>query len=240
MKRRRFLFTILFLAGFLTIDPFFLRAEGLKPRDEAHRPQFHFSPAKNWMNDPNGLVFYKGEYHLFYQYNPVGIDWGHMSWGHAVSSDMVHWKDLPVALTEENGIMIFSGSAVVDWHNNSGLCRSTEKKDPSCLIAIYTGHSEHLQTQNIAFSNDKGRTWTKYEGNPVIDLHLAGFRDPKIFWHEATRKWVMVTVLAGQHKVRLFGSTDLKKWTALSDFGPAGATGGAWECPDLFQLPGRK
>ena len=133
--------------------------------------------------------------------------------------------------------MIFSGSAVVDWHNSSGLCRSSDKKNPSCLIAIYTGHSEHLQTQNIAYSNDKGRTWSKYEGNPVIDLHLAGFRDPKVFWHEAMRRWVMVTVLAGQHKVRLFGSTDLKKWTALSDFGPAGATGGAWECPDLFELP---
>ena len=237
MNFRRLLGAILFSSAFLTALSFSWPADEANARDQAYRPQFHFTPAKNWMNDPNGLVFYEGEYHLFYQYNPFGNDWGHMSWGHAVSSDMVHWKDLPVALMEENGIMIFSGSMVVDWHNSSGLCRSRDKKDPSCLIAIYTGHSEHLQTQNIAYSNDKGRTWTKYEGNPVIDLHLAGFRDPKVFWHEPTRKWVMVTVLAGQHKVRLFGSTDLKKWTALSDFGPAGATGGAWECPDLFQIP---
>jgi len=240
MNFRRLLGAILFSSAFLTALSFSWPADEANARDQAYRPQFHFTPAKNWMNDPNGLVFYEGEYHLFYQYNPFGNDWGHMSWGHAVSSDMVHWKDLPVALTEENGIMIFSGSMVVDWHNSSGLCRSADKadkKDSSCLIAIYTGHTEHLQTQNIAYSNDQGRTWSKYEGNPVIDLHLAGFRDPKVFWHEATRKWVMVTVLAGQHKVRFFGSTDLKQWTALSDFGPAGATGGAWECPDLFQLP---
>jgi len=221
----------------------FLSASGSDPvrsakemRQQPYRPQFHFTPPQNWMNDPNGAVYYKGEYHLFYQYNPFGNDWGHMSWGHAVSADLVHWRDLPIALKEENGIMIFSGSAVVDWHNASGFCRGSER-DPSCLVAIYTGHSEHLQTQNIAYSNDQGRTWTKYPGNPVIDLHLAGFRDPKVFWHEPTRKWVMVTVLAGQHKVRLFNSPDLIHWTLLSDFGPAGATGAAWECPDLFRLP---
>jgi fructan beta-fructosidase len=204
-------------------------------RQEAYRPQFHFAPTRNWMNDPNGLVYYKGEYHLFYQYNPFGIDWGHMSWGHAVSPDLVRWKDLPVALNEENGIMIFSGSAVVDWRNSSGFCLS-HQGDPSCLVAIYTGHSPHLQTQNIAYSNDNGRTWTKYLGNPVIDLHLGGFRDPKVFWHEATRKWVMVTVLSDRHQIRLFNSPDLVHWTALSDFGPAGAVGGSWECPDLFPL----
>jgi fructan beta-fructosidase len=205
-------------------------------RGQAYRPQFHFTPAQNWMNDPNGAVYYKGEYHLFYQYNPFGSDWGHMSWGHAVSPDLVHWQDLPIALTEANGIMIFSGSAVVDWHNSSGLCRG-DKGDPSCLVAIYTGASKHLQTQNIAYSNDKGRTWTKYAGNPVLDLHLASFRDPKVFWHEATKKWIMVAALSSQHKVRLFSSADLVHWTALSDFGPAGAVGGAWECPDLFPLP---
>lgn len=204
---------------------------------EDYRPQFHFTPARNWMNDPNGPIYYEGEYHLFYQYNPFGIQWGHMSWGHAVSSDLVHWKPLPLALAEENGVMIFSGSTVVDWNNSSGFCSGTGTKPPSCLVAIYTGNSDRLQTQNLAYSNDKGRTWTKYAGNPVIDLHLAEFRDPKVFWHEPTSKWVMVTVLASQHKVRFFGSTDLKHWTALSDFGPAGATGGAWECPDLFPLP---
>jgi fructan beta-fructosidase len=205
--------------------------------DEAYRPQYHFTPAKNWMNDPNGPIYYKGEYHLFYQYNPFGNEWGHMSWGHAVSRDMVHWQHLPVAIPEENGIMIFSGSTVVDWHNSSGLCKPVNAADPSCLVAIYSGHTQKLQTQNLAYSNDQGRTWTKYEGNPVLDLHLKDFRDPKVFWHEPSHKWVMVAALPTEHKVRFFGSTDLKHWTTLSDFGPAGATSGVWECPDLFPLP---
>jgi fructan beta-fructosidase len=133
--------------------------------------------------------------------------------------------------------MIFSGSTVVDWHNSSGFCHSQGAEDPSCLVAIYTGDSAKLQTQNLAYSNDNGRTWTRYSDNPVIDLHLASFRDPKVFWHETTQQWVMVTALSSQHKVQFFGSTDLKHWSALGDFGPAGATGGAWECPDLFPLP---
>ena len=209
------------------------------PRQEYQeplRPRFHFTPPRNFMNDPNGLVYYKGEYHLFYQHNPFGEVWGHMSWGHAVSRDMLHWEHLPVALREENGVMIFSGSAVVDRDNSSGFCQA-DGSDRSCLVAIYTGHGHDRQTQNVAFSNDRGRTWTKYAGNPVIDLHLKDFRDPKVIWHEGTRRWIMVTVLADQHKVRLFGSRDLKKWETLSDFGPAGATGGVWECPDLFALP---
>jgi fructan beta-fructosidase len=200
------------------------------------RPQFHFTPVRNFMNDPNGLVFYQGEYHLFYQYNPFGNVWGHMSWGHAVSRDMLHWQHLPVALREENGIMIFSGSAVVDRHNASGFCRA-HGRDSSCLVAIYTGHGHGKQTQNLAYSNDRGRTWTKYAGNPVIDLGLENFRDPKVFWYEPTHRWIMVTVLSDQHKVRFFGSSNLKQWEALSDFGPEGATGGVWECPDLFPLP---
>ena len=205
--------------------------------DEPYRPQFHFTPAKNWMNDPNGLVYYKGEYHLFYQYNPLGDEWGHMSWGHAVSRDLVHWRHLPVALREENGIMIFSGSAVVDRQNSSGFCATTGPDDRSCLVAIYTGHTSTRQTQNLAYSNDNGRTWTRYAANPVIDLHRRDFRDPKVFWHEASRKWVMVAALPPEHQVRLFGSPDLRHWTALSTFGPAGATGGVWECPDIFPLP---
>ena len=204
--------------------------------NENYRPQFHFTPAKNWMNDPNGPVYYKGEYHLFYQYNPFGNEWGHMSWGHTVSRDLVHWQHLPAALPEENGIMVFSGSTVVDWHNTSGFCQGSSH-DPSCLVAIYTGYTGTLQTQNVAYSNDNGRSWTKYWDNPVIDLHLQDFRDPKVFWHEASHRWVMVTALSPQHEVRFFSSPDLKHWTALSDFGPAGATGGVWECPDLFQLP---
>ena len=187
------------------------------------------------MNDPNGLVFYKGEYHLFYQHNPLGQSWGHMSWGHAVSRDMLQWEHLPVALREEDGVMVFSGSAVVDSNNTSGFCVPAGE-DRSCLVAIYTGHSPGKQTQNLAFSNDRGRTWTKYASNPVIDLGLSDFRDPKVFWHAPTSRWVMVTVLATQHKVRFFASPDLKRWQMLSDFGPAGATGGVWECPDLFAL----
>ena len=188
------------------------------------------------MNDPNGLVYYKGEYHLFYQHNPFGEVWGHMSWGHAVSRDLLHWEHLPVALREENGIMIFSGSAVVDSGNSSGFCHA-DGKERSCLVAIYTGHGRDKQTQNVAYSNDRGRTWTKYAGNPVIDLGLKEFRDPKVILARGYKRWIMVTVLADQHKVRFFGSRNLKDWDILSDFGPAGAIGGVWECPDLFPLP---
>ena len=197
------------------------------------RPYYHFTPPQNFMNDPNGLVFFDGEYHLFYQHNPFGIDWGHMSWGHAVSRDLLHWEHLPVALLEEDDIMIFSGSAVVDWKNTSGF--GMDGQPP--LIAAYTGHSQSEQTQNIAFSTDRGRTWTKYAGNPVITIGSREFRDPKVFWHDESQQWIMLTVLSDQHKVRFDGSPDLKRWTHLSEFGPAGMTDGAWECPDLFPLP---
>ena len=201
--------------------------------DERYRPQYHFTPAVNWMNDPNGMVYYDGEYHLFYQHNPFGNTWGHMSWGHAVSPDLVHWQHLPVAIPEADGVMAFSGSAVVDWKNTSGFGQGG--KPP--LVAIFTGAREKVQAQYVAYSNDRGRTWTRFGGNPVLDIGSAEFRDPKVFWHAATRRWVMVTVLATEHRVRLYGSPDLKRWTALSDFGPAAATGGVWECPDLFELP---
>jgi fructan beta-fructosidase len=197
------------------------------------RPRYHFTPPQNFMNDPNGLVFFDGEYHLFYQHNPFGEVWGHMSWGHAVSRDLIHWEHLPVALHEENGVMIFSGSAVVDWQNTSGF--GTPETPP--LVAVYTGHSETEQNQNIAYSTDRGRTWTKYEGNPILAIGARDFRDPKVFWHESTRHWIMVTVLSDQQKVRFDASTDLRHWTHLSDFGPAGGTDGLWECPDLFELP---
>lgn len=189
------------------------------------------------MNDPNGLVYFEGEYHLFFQYNPYGNEWGHMSWGHAISRDLVHWTQLPVAIPEANGIMIFSGSTVVDRDNSSGLCAAHGDNGPSCLVAIYTGFNGKTQNQNLAYSNDHGTTWTKYSGNPIIDLHLPDFRDPKVFWYAPSRKWVMVTALPPQHKVRFFASIDLIHWKTLSDFGPAGAVGGVWECPDLFELP---
>jgi len=206
---------------------------------ELYRPRFHYSPQRNWTNDPNGLVWFDGEYHLFYQYNPFASIWGHMSWGHAVSRDLVHWQELPVALAEENGVMIFTGSTVVDEQNSSGFCLAGRP----CLVAVYTGHTPRaangrpLQTQNLAFSNDRGRTWTKYSGNPVLDLHLADFRDPHVFWSAADRRWTMVVALPDQHQVLFWGSTDLKHWERFGEFGPAGATGGQWECPTLTEVP---
>lgn len=206
---------------------------------EPYRPQFHFSPARNWTNDPNGLVYFDGEYHLFFQFNPFGDRWGHMSWGHAVSADLVHWRELPVALPEENGVMIFTGSTVVDEHNSSGFCSGGKP----CMVTIYTGHTPEtktkhaLQTQNIAYSNDRGRTWTKYAQNPVLDLHMSDFRDPKVLWSERAKRWVMVVAFPNDHKVRFYGSSDLKHWETLSDFGPAGAASGQWECPELFEVP---
>ena len=202
--------------------------------DEQLRPRYHFTPPQNFMNDPNGLVFLDGEYHLFYQHNPQGEKWGHMSWGHAVSRDLLHWEQLPLALAEENGIMIFSGSAVADPANTSGLCGTA---GAACLIAIYTGHTGKKQTQNLAVSLDRGRTWKKYDGNPVIDLSRGDHRDPKVFWYGPSKRWIMVSVLADARTVRFFQSTNLKQWEILSDFGPEGSTGGAWECPDLFELP---
>ncbi|MFZ0828619.1 MAG: GH32 C-terminal domain-containing protein [Verrucomicrobiia bacterium] len=202
---------------------------------EAYRPQYHFTPEKNWMNDPNGLVYYEGEYHLFYQYNPFGDKWGHMSWGHAVSPDMVHWQHLPLALPEADGVMIFSGSAVVDWNNTSGFGKAGRPP----LVAIYTGYrsSDNLQFECVAYSNDKGRTWMKYAGNPVINIHSKDFRDPKVQWYEPGKRWIMTVSLSAEHKVCFYGSTNLREWTRLSEFGPAGGTAGVWECPDLFQVP---
>jgi fructan beta-fructosidase len=198
----------------------------------AGRPLYHFTPPKNFINDPNGLVFLADEYHLFYQHNPEGDRWGHMSWGHAFSRDLVRWEHLPVALREEAGIMIFSGSAVVDTRNSSGLGRP----DAPPMVAVYTGDGHGKQTQNLAYSLDRGRNWTKYAANPILDLHSNSFRDPKVFRHEPGR-WIMATVLADERKVRLWGSDDLKRWEKLSDFGPAGATKGVWECPELFEAP---
>src|SRR5437773_1097059 len=210
-----------------------LLATGGAP-DHPHRPRYHFTPERNFMNDPNGLVYFEGEYHLFYQHNPFGSDWGHMSWGHAVSTDLVHWRHLPVALREEGGVMVFSGSAVVDRRNTSGLCG---RPGVACLVAIYAGHGHGKQTQNLASSRDRGRTWTKYAGNPVLDIGSKDFRDPKVFWHEPTGRWIMVVALSEERKIRFYGSADLKSWSPLSDFGPAGSTKGQWECPDLFELP---
>jgi len=208
---------------------------------EKFRPQIHFSPPKNWTNDPNGLVYHNGEYHLFYQHNPLGNQPGHLSWGHAVSKDLLHWKNLPVAIPEDKTYVIYSGSAVVDKKNSSGFGKAG--KIP--IVAIYTGHADHspknpaerLENQQIAYSVDNGRTFTKYSGNPVLDLDQKDFRDPKVFWHEPTQKWIMVVVLPFEHDIKFYSSPNLKEWTHLSDFGPAGDIKDIWECSDLLEIP---
>ena len=203
-----------------------------------HRPAYHFSPAKNWMNDPNGLVFHKGVYHLFFQYNPLGDVWGNMSWGHATSKDLVHWQEQSVAIPFDANEGVFSGSVVVDTTNSSGF--GTRKNPP--LVAMYTSAytpasgRDGIQAQSLAYSTDDGRTWTKYSGNPVIDLNSREFRDPKVFWYAPAKEWRMVAVIATEHKVLIWRSANLKAWTRLSEFGPRNATGGVWECPDLFPL----
>jgi len=210
---------------------------------ERYRPLLHFTPPQNWINDPNGLVFYEGEYHLFYQYNPHGNTWGHMSWGHAVSTDLVQWQHLPVALGEYpdpatgDSTMIFSGTVVVDDNNTSGLCTGSH-----CLVAVYTSHvhknGEGLrQHQSLAYSNDRGRTWTRYAKNPILDIGQKDFRDPKIFWYAPRGYWVMALVLPDRYTVQFYKSENLIAWQLLSEFGPAGDTTRIWECPDLFLLP---
>lgn len=201
---------------------------------EKYRPQFHFSPPQNWCNDPNGLVYNNGLYHLFYQHNPFGNQWGHMTWAHATSKDLVHWKHLPIAIPEENGIMIFSGTCVVDKNNTSGF----GKNGKIAMVAIYTGHIENVnQSQNIACSLDDGVTWTKYANNPVLDLGKKDFRDPKVFWQQNKNYWVMAVMMPVEHIVQFYSSANLKDWKHLSDFGPIGDTSGVWECPDLTQVP---
>ncbi|WP_017730600.1 glycoside hydrolase family 32 protein [Nafulsella turpanensis] len=207
---------------------------------EQHRLQFHFTPPSAWMNDPNGMVYHEGEYHLFYQHNPDSTVWGPMHWGHAVSKDLVHWEHLPIGLYPDSLGTIFSGSAVADLNNTSGL--GTTENPP--LVAIFTYHNAEaeragrndFQTQGIAFSLDKGRTWTKYEQNPVLpNPGIRDFRDPKVMWYEAGQKWVMALAVAD--RISFYSSKDLKSWEHESDFGQdIGAHGGVWECPDLFPL----
>ncbi len=202
---------------------------------ERYRPQFHFSPRKNWTNDPNGLVFYRGEYHLFFQHNPTGINWGNMTWGHAVSPDLFHWTQLDNAIAPDKLGTIFSGSAVVDGNNTAGFQTGAEK----VLVCIYTsagGTSDESKgqpfTQSIAYSNDRGRSWTKYAKNPVLKNVAGSNRDPKVFWHAATKQWIMALFLDGQ-SYALFGSPNLKEWKKICDVPPFGCG----ECPDMFELP---
>ena len=205
---------------------------------EKYRPQYHFSPKEKWMNDPNGMVYYNGEYHLFYQCHPNGTTWGPMHWGHAISKDLIHWEHMPIALKPDKNGTIFSGSAVVDWHDTTGFFDGG-----SGLVAIFTHHLEcpetkHVsQTQSLAYSKDNGRTWEKYQGNPVLaNSNYRNFRDPKVFWYNKTNRWIM-TLACGQ-SIQFYESTNLRNWEFLSEFGEGnGSHCGVWECPDLFQLP---
>lgn len=205
-------------------------------RTEQYRPQIHFTPNRNWMNDPNGMVYANGVYHLFYQYNPQGNSWGNMSWGHATSSDLMHWEEQPVALTRDELGDIFSGSAVIDKDNTAGFGNNA-------MIALYTSASG-AQQQSMAYSTDGGKSFTRYTGNPVIKNNDDNLRDPKVFWHEESKKWIMALAKGWKMGTEFYGSTDLKNWTHLSTFFVAlpGRPSLQWECPDLisFDYQGKK
>ena len=197
---------------------------------ERFRPEYHHSPVYGWMNDPNGMFYKDGEWHLYFQYNPFGSLWENMTWGHSVSKDLVHWEALPNAIEADAIGTIFSGSCVVDTRNSAGFGKNA-------IIAYYTSAAE-AQTQSMAYSTDGGRTFTKYEKNPVITSDIPDFRDPKIFWHEPTQKWIVV--LAAGQEMQFYSSPNLKEWTFESSFGRQyGNHGGVWECPDMMQLPVR-
>ena len=205
-------------------------------RNEQYRPQVHYTPAKNWVNDPNGLVLLDGTYHLFYQYNPQGNVWGNMSWGHATSTDLMHWTEQPVALTRDALGAVFSGSCVIDKDNTAGF-------GANAMVALYTAAGETgdvagKQQQCIAYSTDGGKNFTRYEGNPVIKNDDDNLRDPKVFWHEPTKKWVMALAKGWKMGVEFYGSSDLKSWQHLSTFVTAlnGRPSLQWECPDLMQI----
>lgn len=196
---------------------------------EKNRPQFHFTTRRGWINDPNGLIYYEGEYHLFYQHNPFERDWENMHWGHAVSKDLVHWVELPDALFPDHLGTMFSGSAVIDYGNTAGF----NKDGTPAMVATFTAASSDRQVQGIAYSLDKGRTFTKYEGNPVIDSkekwNSQDTRDPKIFWYAPSKHWVMVLNERDGHSI--YTSANLKDWKYESHIT------GFWECPELFELP---
>jgi len=204
---------------------------------EDYRPAYHFTPQSGWMNDPNGMIYLDGEYHLFFQHNPDTTVWGPMHWGHAISKDMITWEEQPIALYPDSLGTIFSGSAVLDKDNTAGFGKNA-------LVAIFTHHNHDLeqkktglhQYQSLAYSVDKGRSWTKYEGNPVLpNPGIWDYRDPKVMWHEESQQWIMT--LATKQTITFYGSKNLKNWTRLSEFGEGvGAHGGVWECPDLLKF----
>lgn len=211
----------------------------LRPTPTAVRPAAHFTAAESWLNDPNGLLYHDGVYHLFFQTNPHGDTWGNISWGHAISTDLVFWDEKAIAIPCTPEEMAFSGSAVADVRNTAGFAGPGQ----TALVAIYTsaragaGSQPPSQAQSLAFSLDAGSTWTRYAGNPVLDIGSSEFRDPKVFWYGGDDGyWVMVVVEAVERRVAIYTSPDLIAWTRRSSFGPAHAVDGVWECPDLFPL----
>lgn len=199
---------------------------------ELYRPQIHYTPAKNWVNDPNGMVYVDGTWHLFYQYNPYGNDWGNMSWGHATTTDLMHWKEQPTALYRDELGDIFSGSAVIDKDNTAGF-------GAGAMVALYTSAGEHQQ-QSMAYSTDGGKTFTRYSGNPIIGNTTRGdFRDPKVFWHEPSKQWVMCLALGWSCGIEFWTSRDLRAWKYASTFTTdiRRCLNCQWECPDLIELP---
>ena len=199
---------------------------------EPFRPVYHFTPSFGWMNDPNGMVYKDGVYHLFYQYNPYGSMWGNMHWGHTVSRDLVNWEQQPVALERDTMGHIFSGSSVVDKNNTAGF-------GEGAIVAFYTSASDkNGQIQCLAYSTDNGRSFTKYQNNPILTPFdgLRDFRDPKVFWYEPQKKWVMI--VSADKEMRFYSSSDLKDWTYMSSFGEGyGIQPNQFECPDFFELP---
>lgn len=198
----------------------------MKLLSDSPRPFYHFTPPQMWMNDPNGLVWYKGNYHLFYQHHSYSIDWGPMHWGHAVSADLIHWQHLPIALEPDENGMIFSGSVVIDWQDSAGFGKEA-------MVAIFTHHKPGQQSQSLAYSHDGGMTWTKYFKNPVLlPSNTPDFRDPKVFRYEDG--WVMC--IAAGNTILFYRSKDLIHWEPSGSFGNYGSTDGVWETPDLFEL----
>lgn len=203
---------------------------------EQYRPVYHHTPAYGWMNDPNGMFYKDGEWHLFYQHNPYGSTWGNMHWGHSVSKDLIHWEEQSEALAPDAIGTIFSGSSVVDHNNSAGFGKDAiVSMYTSCIQTPY-GHD--IQSQSLAYSTDNGKTFKKYAGNPILTSKISDFRDPNIFWHEATQRWILM--LAEKTHLNLYSSTDLKNWKYESNFGEDyGSHDGVWECPDLFEINGK-
>ena len=238
MRATKFICLVILVMVSSTITSAQIKSPSLHFSKEQYRPQFHFSPKTSWMNDPNGMIYYKGVYHLFFQYYPDSTVWGPMHWGHATSKNLIHWQEQPVALYPDSLGYIFSGSAVLDRNNTSGF----GKNGKAPLVAIFTHHDPvaakegkiDYQVQSLAYSLDNGKTWTKYKGNPVLkNPGIIDFRDPKVMWYEQGKKWIMT--LAIKDHIGFYSSSNLKDWKEESKFGKElGAHGGVWECPDLL------